>query len=398
MISSAGGDVNPEYAVNKVMRRVLDAFGRLEFLPKLHIPFQELAKDYLEWHCGRHRSTGTQVRPRLDHLDERLGQKDINKIGSEDLAAYRVWRRTQRVGRSKDSKFVTDSTINRELDVLNAAYNWAEGEDKYKDVLRRNPYVRKKHRTKEPEAPTGWFSPDCKQRFLEACDELPVSGKHFPPVLLKSIVQVLWATGMRIEECLTLRKRQVKLDYRLVQLEGKQTKNKKAGDVDLRTDEAFHVFRLACQSKKDSDLVFQWAAGDALRQPLRCKVPRESGQIPYSAIASAFRGACAKAGLENLTLHSCRKTAATEMAIEGYSYPEIKEMLHHKDLTTTMRYVNQTAVCEIRRQRRNELKNGVWLCDNIDPFSGKAGEALAVKVGLGTTGTLQAKPGQPGKA
>jgi hypothetical protein len=71
--------------------------------------------------------------------------------------------------------------------------------------------------------------------------------------------------GPRIEKCLTLRKRQVKLDYRLVQLEGRQTKNKKAGDVDLRTDDAFHVFRVLCQGKKDSELVFQWPEGDSLR-------------------------------------------------------------------------------------------------------------------------------------
>jgi integrase len=63
----------------------------------------------------------------------------------------------------------------------------------------------------------------------------------------------------------------------------------------------------------------------------RSREPRESGQIPYSAVVSAFRAACAKAGLVNLTLHSCRKTAATEMAIEGYSVLEIKDILHHSN-------------------------------------------------------------------
>jgi|GEM_PF-5922211 len=329
--------------------------------------FQELGKDYFAWHREHHSPSNTQAKPRLEHLLKFLGRKDLNKIGSEDLHAYRMWWAKQFRGKGANATPVSASTINRELDVLNAAYNWAKGEDKYQDMLRRNPYVRRKHRTKEPSIPIGWFDPSAKARFLEACDMLPTTRKHFPPSLLKSIVHVLWATGMRIDECLSLRKRQVKLDYRLVQLEGWQTKNKKAGDVDLRTDEAFHVFRSFCQDKPDTALVFQWPEGDSLRQPKRCKVLREAGQIPYSAIASAFRAACAKAGLVNLTLHSCRKTAATEMAIEGYSVLEIRDMLHHQDLTTTLRYINQMAVNEIRRRKRNELKFPGSFCDTVSP-------------------------------
>lgn len=334
--------------------------------------FEELARDYREWQIGRKNSRGEQVRPHLEHLKMVLGKKDLNRISSEDLHHYRLWRSKQFVGKGERAKLVSQSSINRELETFNAAYNWARGEDKYQDVIKRNPFVRRKHRTKEPVSPRGWFDPDSKRRFLEACEHLPANRKHFPPQLLKSIVQVLWATGMRIEECLSLQKRQVKLDYRLVQLEGWQTKNKKAGDVDLRTDEAFHVFRMFCQGKKDGDLVFQWPEGDSLRQPERCKVPRQPGQVPYSAVVSAFKAACAKAGLLNLTLHSCRKTAATEMAIEGYSVLEIRDMLHHQDITTTMRYINQMAVTEMRRQKRKQLKLSGPLCDTTDP----SGEVL----------------------
>ncbi len=339
--------------------------------------FEELARDYQAWQTGRKNSRGEQVRPHLEHLKLVLGKKDLNRISSEDLHAYRIWRSKQVVGKGARAKPVSPSSINRELETFNAAYNWARGEDKYQDVIKRNPFVRRKHRTKEPVSPRGWFDPESKRRFLEACDLLPANRKHFPPLLLKAIVQVLWATGMRIEECLTLRKRQVKLDYRLVQLEGWQTKNKKAGDVDLRTDEAFHVFRVLCQGKKDGALVFQWPEGDSLRQPGRAKVQREPGQVPYSAVASAFKAACAQAGLLNLTLHSCRKTAATEMAIEGYSVLEIRDMLHHQDITTTMRYINQMAVTEARRQRRMRLQRSGGLGDTADLVPDDMGLGLA---------------------
>jgi integrase len=330
--------------------------------------FQELADDYFAWHRGHFSSSEQQAKPRVNHLVTFLGKLDINKIRSEDLTGYRTWRAKQKVGGEASVKTISHSTINREMDLFNAMFNWAKGEDKYTKVLKQNPFVRRKHRTKEPVSPMGWFEPESKRRFLEACDQLPATAKHFPPQLLKSLVHALWGTGLRIDECLSLRKWQVKLDYRMVQLEGWQTKNKQAGEVDLRTDEAFHVFRLACQGKEDKELVFQWPAGDALRQPGRCKVQREPGQIPYSAVASAFKAAVAKAGLVKLTLHSCRKTAATQMAIDGCSVLEIKDALHHKDITTTLKYINQTAVNQVRRNQRNGLKMAGVIGDNSGPF------------------------------
>jgi integrase len=333
--------------------------------------FQELADDYYEWHRGHYSSSAQQAKPRVDHLVTHFGKLVASKIKSEDITGYRTWRAKQKVGGKKSAKSVSHSTINRELDTFNAMFNWAKGEDKYKGVIKLNPFVRRKHRTKESASPMGWFEPESKRRFLEACDQLPTTKKHFPPRLLKDLVQVLWGTGMRIDECVTLRKRQIKLDYSLVQLEGWQTKNKKAGDVELRTDDVFHIFRTACEGKGDKELVFQWKDGDVLRQPGRCKVTREPGGIPYSAVASAFKGACARAGLLKLTLHSCRKTAATQMAIDGYSVLEIKDALHHKDITTTLRYINQTAVNQARRKQRAEgLKNVGVFCDNDGPSKG----------------------------
>ena len=333
--------------------------------------FKEMTDDYFAWNVMQHKSSAQAVKPRLAHLVAFFGHRDIAKISSQDLVDYRVRRLKQKVGGEKSKKVISNSTINRELDTFNAAYNWAKGEDKYRNVIRYNPYVRRKHRTKEPAAVRGWFDPESKRRFLEAVEKLPMSRKHFPPALLRDIVEVLWATGMRINECLSLRKRQVKLDYCLVQLEGWQTKNKKAGDVDLRTDEAFQVFRRSCQGKRDDDLVFSWPDGDTLRQPGRCKVERLSGEIPYSAILSAFKAACALAGLSNLTPHSCRKTAATEMAIEGYSPLAIKDALHHQDITTTLRYISQTAVSQGQRQKRNRLKVPGGFGDTVDPSQGR---------------------------
>jgi integrase len=199
--------------------------------PKKVYLFQELADDYFSWHRRHFSSSEQQARARLEHLGFYFGKMILNKIRSEDITGYRNWRVKQRNGQREFVKEISQSTINRDLDTFNAMFNWARGDDKYKDIMVLNPFVRRKHRTKEHVLPVGWFEPNSKRRFLEACGQLPTSRKHFPPTLLRDIVQVLWATGMRINECLSLRKWQVKLDYRMLQLEGWQTKNKKAGEV-----------------------------------------------------------------------------------------------------------------------------------------------------------------------
>jgi integrase len=354
--------------------------------------FQEMADDYLTWQTVQN-SRGDQIDYLLKHLVRLLGMKDINKITSEDLFNYRVFRSKEFSGIGNSYRLVSPAAVNRELALLGAVYNWARGEHKFQDIIKRNPFVRRKHLVKVPVNGRGWLAPEGKRRFLEACDRLPRDRKHFPPDLLKDLFQALVATGMRITECLALRKRQVKLDYRLVQLEAGQTKNKKAGDVDMRTDEAFHVFRVYCQGKKDGDLVFQWPAGDSLRQPNRCKVKREPGQIPYSAVASAFKAACVEAGLQGISLHSTRKQAATEMAIGGYTPLEIKNLLHHQELSTTMLYINETAVAEARRQERNRLKLPMTAGDTTQPKEDAPGLGLLESA----TQVLHKASGSPGR-
>jgi hypothetical protein len=55
------------------------------------------------------------------------------------------------------------------------------------------------------------------------------------------------------------------------------------------------------------------------------------------------------------------------MAISGYTPLEIKNLLHHKELSTTMLYINETAVAEARRQERNRLKLPMTTGDTTQP-------------------------------
>jgi hypothetical protein len=73
---------------------------------------------------------------------------------------------------------------------------------------------------------------------------------------------------------------------------------------------------------------------------------------------------------------SCRKTAATEMAIEGYSPVEIKTLLHHKDLSTTLLYINETAVHGARRQERMRLKAGAFSDNTTPPLAEAVGSPV----------------------
>jgi hypothetical protein len=85
------------------------------------------------------------------------------------------------------------------------------------------------------------------------------------------------------------------------------------------------------------------------------------------------------------------------MAIEGVSVLEIRDMLHHQDLSTTLRYINQKAVSEIRRQKRNQLKWPGEPCDTVAPSNvpGEGGAGACPSVLQSRYTSLESKVGVP---
>ena len=63
---------------------------------------------------------------------------------------------------------------------------------------------------------------------------------------------------------------------------------------------------------------------------------------PLTDIKNAFRSALTEAGIEGLRFNDLRHTAGTRMADANVPIAVIAEILGHKDIRTTMRYVHAT--------------------------------------------------------
>jgi len=65
----------------------------------------------------------------------------------------------------------------------------------------------------------------------------------------------------------------------------------------------------------------------------------DGSPMTYSAVASAWKRACAKAGVTDLGLHALRHTAATNL-LKKTNLRNVQRMLRHRDIRSTLRYAH----------------------------------------------------------
>jgi len=63
---------------------------------------------------------------------------------------------------------------------------------------------------------------------------------------------------------------------------------------------------------------------------------------PLKDIRTAFKNACDKAGIKNLTFHDFRHTFATRLVLSGVDLASVSKLLGHSSIQMTMRYSHPT--------------------------------------------------------
>lgn len=134
----------------------------------------------------------------------------------------------------------------------------------------------------------------------------------------RSVFDVLVRTGMRLSECLNLRSADYDRGAKVFYLHN--TKGNRMRQVPASP---------YVQSVVEPRLGREWL--------FAC----ERTGVPYKAagIHSIFYRARDKAGLRKLTVHDLRRTAASHMLKKNVSVRVIQELLGHRSLDTTMRYL-----------------------------------------------------------
>jgi integrase len=173
----------------------------------------------------------------------------------------------------------------------------------------------------------------------------------------------MYACGMRIGETLAIRIKDIDLDAgKLTIIEGKN-KNDRFLNIppiliphlrlQLAVAESYAAkFRAqgipiklpSLMADKTPKARFQrrWAWFFPLDHA--CQDPRGTGRVTWHCLAGPVRHAialaCERSGVEGLTPHYLRHSWATHAADAGARIEDIQEVLGHRDIKTTLRYIH----------------------------------------------------------
>ncbi|MGR3761117.1 tyrosine-type recombinase/integrase [Roseobacteraceae bacterium NS-SX3] len=236
-----------------------------------------------------------------------LGELKLSEVTTDRLLKARSSISAHR-GRSGDR--VTSATVNRYwaalhhvLEVAVREYGWLE----------QNP-MKRIRKLKEPQGRARFLSSTEREALLSACAD---SENPY----LETIVLIAVTTGLRRSEILELEWERVNLDTGHVIVE--ETKSGVRRSTYIMEPILKRLRILRAQHRASSPLLF----------------PGRSGVRPID-IKSAWYRALEKAGLEDFRFHDLRHTAASYIAKDGGSVPEIAAVLGHKSFQMASRYAH----------------------------------------------------------
>ncbi|MBU6296878.1 MAG: tyrosine-type recombinase/integrase [Alphaproteobacteria bacterium] len=319
------GELTPAQARDKAERERRaardgrDPSGELQRKRKENT-ISELADRYLREHVAVHNKPSTAKEfGRLveQNIKPKLGRFKITELTRADIKAWHQAMST------------TPTTANRALAVCSkmltlASRDWSMRPDNPCLGLKRFPeHKRERFFTDEELTHLG--------KALAA-----VERDRTEPAGFVLLVKVLATTGMRLGEVLNLRWPEVDLTGRSIRLA-----DAKAGARTVYLGAAV-VSILDAIEKKEGYVVQKNADGD---------------QLPVDAAEKAWGRLRVLAKIENGRLHDLRHTAGTFAALAGANAFAVRDLLGHKTLAMTGRYVERAA--DIVRATADAVSNRV---------------------------------------
>ena len=265
-------------------------------------------------HNVKNTSTNTEMSYKRDlekvqHFMAARGIQEITAISEQDLEDY--------VKYLEDNKFAA-ATVSRNIASLKAFYHYMVQEGIVSEDI-SEPLKAPKIEKKIPEI----MSPDEVVRLLEQ-----PSGDSPKEVRDKAMLELLYATGIRVTELITLKVSDVNMSMSFILCRdrnkeriipfGTAAKNALTRYLDGTRDEMLE--------NKASDVLFANCSG----QPM-------SRQGFWKLIKHYAKKADIKA---DITPHTLRHSFAAHLVENGADLRSVQEMLGHSDISTTQIYAN----------------------------------------------------------
>jgi integrase len=267
-------------------------------------------------------------------IDSKKGTPNYHTLVANSVALSRLFRVNryldeiastdlERLKRDRESEGVQPQTIRHLFNLIRGTWKHAKrlGYEVSEFELPRIKTTKHRLRYLTVDEETRLVATLNPQREIKG---LPAYEQRLPNMVRQmwdahDLVILLLDTGARYSEIAGLEWRQVILESREIHLWRSKVQNE---SVLYMTDRTFSVLTRRCQHTT-SPYVFQ---------------NKEGGKRGYAS--QAIRKALQRAGIRDCTIHSLRHTHASRLIQNGLSVYEVKEVLGHSDIKTTMRYAH----------------------------------------------------------
>ena len=216
------------------------------------------------------------------------------------------------------------TTINRELASLRTFYNFLLTND----LVNNNPFEEVKIKTHARNLPRYFYSSEMNALFKAADGEgKPLDFRN------RAIIELLYATGMRVSECAQLKLSQIQWDVQLILVHGKGDKERYVPFGNYAKD-ALQKYMKECREilmdnyHTDHDIMFINSHGR----------PITSEGIEYILNQIVKRSSLNT----HIHPHMLRHSFATAMLNNGADIRSVQELLGHSSLSTTQIYTHVT--------------------------------------------------------
>jgi integrase len=276
-------------------------------------------RDWVVMHVSAH-SAG-RYQGALGHVRRHLGQHPLQKVRPADIAG--LYAALSRAGLAAQTIRLVHCVLHR---ALGQAKTWGVIRDNVADVVKP---------PRAPDRETRCLQPDQARELIERLRSHPLS-------LLASLAL---ATGMRRNEMLALRWRDVDLDAGRLTVE-QSLEQTAAHGIRIKAPKTKRGRRtISLPASTVTDLRGHWRAQQEQRLALGMgRAPADSVVLasydgsPQSptAVSQAWPVAMAAIGMSGVTLHSLRHTHASMLIAAGMDILTISRRLGHSSPTTTL--------------------------------------------------------------
>lgn len=253
---------------------------------------------------------------------------EIKKIDKQVLREYLQWLMEKNKVK----------TVKRKIATLKALYNYLE----YEDIIPANPFRKMRIKIKEPLHLPGVMTLEEIKKLFREVYRVKQTYENNSTYTYKSIVrdivvmELLFATGIRVSELCNLAKDHVSIGQKYIQVNGKGSRER---IVQLCSVEVVDVLReyidLFHPSGKDFRFFF---------------VNRLGKRLSEQSVRFMIKKYARKSNIEKqVTPHMFRHTFATLLLEEDVDIRYIQQLLGHSTITTTQIYTH------ISRHKQKEI-------------------------------------------